>query len=77
MCQINVLVEQEGAQKQVMESVTGLEVTPEGVVLSTFFEDPVTIPGVHVKEINFLGGSVILVPDHGADEQIDTLVMRS
>ncbi len=67
MCQINVLVEQEGDQKPVMESVTGLEVTPEGVVLSTFFEDPVTVPGVHVKEINFLGGSVILVPDQDAE----------
>ena len=67
MCQINVLVEQEGDQKPVMESVTGLEVTPEGVVLSTFFEDPVTVPGVHVKEINFLGGSVILVPDQAAE----------
>lgn len=67
MCQINVLVEQEGDKKPVMESVTGLEVTPEGVVLSTFFEDPVTVPGVHVKEINFLGGSVILVPDQDAE----------
>jgi len=67
MCQINVIVEQEGDQKPVMESVTGLEVTPEGIVLSTFFEDPVTVPGVHIKEINFLGGSVILVPDQDSE----------
>jgi predicted RNA-binding protein len=63
MCQINVVVERQGEQEPVMESVTGLEITPEGVVLSTFFDEPLIVPGVHIKEINFLGGSVILVPD--------------
>ena len=66
MCQINVVVEQEGKQKPVMESVTGLEITSQGIVLSTFFEDPLTVPGVHIKEINFLNGSVVLVPDNSA-----------
>jgi len=63
MCQINVVVERQGEQEPVMESVTGLQITPKGVVLSTFFDEPLTVPGVHIKEINFLGGSVILVPD--------------
>ncbi len=62
MCQINVVVEREGEQEAVMEAVTGLEMTDKGIVLSTFFEEPITIPDVRIKEINFLGGSVILVP---------------
>ncbi|RUM33557.1 MAG: RNA-binding protein [Desulfobulbus sp.] len=67
MCQISVVVERGGVQEPVMESVTGLEMTTQGVVLSTFFEEPVTVPDVHIKEINFLGGSVILVPNQAED----------
>ena len=63
MCQINVVVEREGEQEPVMESVTGLEITTDGIVLSTFFEEPLIIPDVHIKRIDFLGGSVVLVPD--------------
>ena len=63
MCQINVVVEREGGREPVMEAVTGLEVTDDGVVLSTFFEEPLKVPGVHIGSIDFLGGSVVLVPD--------------
>jgi predicted RNA-binding protein len=63
MCQINVVVEREGELEPVMESVTGLEVTPDGVVLSTFFEEPMAIADVHIKSIDFLGGSVVLTGD--------------
>ena len=63
MCQINVVVEREGNREPVMESVTGLEITADGIVLSTFFEEPLDIPDVHIKSIDFLGGSVVLVPD--------------
>jgi predicted RNA-binding protein len=49
-----------------MESVTGLEVTEDGVVLSTFFEEPLTVRGVHIASIDFLGGSVVLAPDGDA-----------
>jgi predicted RNA-binding protein len=69
MCQINVVVEQEGEQKPVMEAVTGLEITPQGIVLSTFFEEPLTVSGVHIKEINFLNGSVVLVPDNNENNR--------
>ena len=62
MCQINVVVEREGKQDPVMESVTGLEVTMDGIVLSTFFEEPLVVPDVQIKSIDFLGGSVVLVP---------------
>lgn len=63
MCQINVVVEQEGNREPVMESVTGLEITDDGVVLSTYFEEPLLVPDVRIKSIDFLGGSVLLVPD--------------
>ncbi len=63
MCQINVVVERDGERNPVMESVTGLEVTPEGIVLSTFFEEPLVVADVHIKSIDFLGGSVVLAGD--------------
>jgi len=63
MCQLNVVVEREGSRETVLESVTGLEVTADGIVLSTFFEEPLVIPDVHIQSIDFLGGSVVLAPD--------------
>ena len=63
MCQLSVVVERKGSRETVMDSVTALEVTADGIVLSTYFEDPMTISGVHVKRIDFLGGAVILAAD--------------
>ena len=63
MCQINVVVEREGNREPIMESVTGLEITEDGIVLSTFFEEPLVIPDVRIKSIDFLGGSVVLAQD--------------
>jgi len=62
MCQISVVIEREGKQEKVMDSVTGLEVTPEGVRLSTFFEEPMVIPDVVISRIDFLGGALVLLP---------------
>ena len=63
MCQLNVVVEREGSRETVLEAVTELEVTADGIVLSTFFEKPLVVTGVHVQRIDFLGGSVVLAPD--------------
>ncbi len=63
MCQLNAVVEREGIRETVLESVTALEVTEDGVILSTYFEEPMTVAGVSVKSIDFLGGSVLLVAD--------------
>ncbi|MCI5145942.1 MAG: CooT family nickel-binding protein, partial [Candidatus Electrothrix sp. AR3] len=50
--------------KTVMESVTALEVIKDGsIVLNTYFEDPLTVPGVHIRRIDFLGGAVVLAAD--------------
>ena len=62
MCQMNVVVERGKELETVMESVTGLEVTKDGILLSTYFEEPLTVPGVRVRKIDFLGGAVVLTP---------------
>ncbi len=59
MCQLNAVVEEEGGRETIMEGVTALEVVADGVVLSTYFEEPLTVPGVRIRRIDFLGGSVL------------------
>ena len=60
MCQMNVVLEQDGGQEKIMENVTRLEVTGEGVVVSTLFEEPKLVKSARVKNIDFLGGTVTL-----------------
>jgi len=60
MCQINVLLEHDGEQEKIMENVTRLEVTGEGVLVSAFFEEPKLVKSAWVKSIDFLGGTVTL-----------------
>ena len=63
MCQLNVVMEREGKQETLMEGVTGLEVTELGIILRTYFEEPMTVNQASIKSIDFLGGSVVLAPD--------------
>jgi hypothetical protein len=61
MCQLKAVVErQDGSRETVMDSVTSVNVTPEGVVLSTYFEEPLTVPDAWIRSIDFLSGSVLL-----------------
>lgn len=60
MCQISVFIENNGEEEKVMENVTGLQVTEKGIVLTTFFEEPLPVENVAVTRIDFLGGKVIL-----------------
>lgn len=60
MCQMNVLIEKGGGLEKVMDEVTRLEVTDDGVLLSTFFSKPKLIPGCRIKNIDFMGTSVTL-----------------
>ncbi len=60
MCQMNVLLENDGEQEKIMENVTRLEVTGEGVLVSAFFEEPKLVKSAWVKSIDFLGGTVTL-----------------
>ena len=60
MCQISVVVEHDGEQEKIMDNVTGLQVTDEGVVLTAFFEEPLSVPDAFITKIDFLGGKVVL-----------------
>ena len=57
---MSVVLEHDGEQEKIMDNVTNLEVTGEGVVVSTLFEEPRLVKSAGVKNIDFLGGKVIL-----------------
>jgi predicted RNA-binding protein len=57
---MNVVLEHEGEQKKIMDNVTHLEVTVEGVLVSTLFEEPKMVKSAWVKNIDFQSGLVIL-----------------
>jgi predicted RNA-binding protein len=57
---MNIVLRNNGGQENIMENVTHLEVTSEGVLVSTFFEDPKLVKSARVKSIDFLGGMVTL-----------------
>lgn len=60
MCQISVVVEQEGVEKLVMEDVTNLEVEPDSLKISTLFEGPKALEHVVIRSIDFMAGKVLL-----------------
>ena len=60
MCQMNVVLDHNGEQEKIMDNVTHLEVTDEGVVVSTLFEEPKLVKSAWVKDIDFQTGLVIL-----------------
>ena len=60
MCQMSVVLDNNGEQEKIMDNVTHLEVTPEGVVVSTLFEEPKLVKSAWVKDIDFLSGKVTL-----------------
>lgn len=68
MCQISVVVEKSGELENVMDNVTSLQVTDNGVVLTTFFEEPLSVQDVVISRIDFLGGKVILSPEPRTDK---------
>ncbi|MDA8163562.1 MAG: CooT family nickel-binding protein [Desulfobacteraceae bacterium] len=59
MCQMKVLLEQDGRQEMIAENVTFLEATPEGMRVSTLFEEPRLVKGA-LRSIDFLAGKVTL-----------------
>ena len=69
MCQISVVVERDGDQETIMDNVTRLDVGEDGVVLSSFFEEPKTLVGMSISRIDFLGGKVFLAQGSGASHQ--------
>ncbi|MFH1021714.1 MAG: CooT family nickel-binding protein [Pseudomonadota bacterium] len=58
MCQMRVILEQDGNEAVVAESASLLEVSEDGIRISTLFEEPQFIPGAAVRAIDFLNGRV-------------------
>lgn len=65
MCQMSVVIEENGEQKVIMENVTRLESIDGNISVSTLFEEPKTIPSAFVKTIDFTEGTVLLSPASG------------
>ncbi len=68
MCQMRVVMEQDGGQEPVMDGVARLEAGPDGVRVSALFEEPLMVPGARVKNIDFLAGLVTLAPVAGGGQ---------
>jgi predicted RNA-binding protein len=60
MCQMSVVKEKDEQIEVVMENASLLEVTDDGVVISSLFDPPVTVSGVQVAKIDFMNGKVFL-----------------
>jgi predicted RNA-binding protein len=60
---MSVVMEKEKVREKLMDAVARLEVTAEGITISALFDQPRLIPGATVKEIDFLDGVVVLVPE--------------
>ena len=60
MCQMSVVIDNEGVEEMVMENVTRLQVSGTTIEVSAFFEEPRTVEEVFIQAIDFLGGKVIL-----------------
>ena len=60
MCQMNVMLEKGEEPELVMENASMLEVTEDGVQVSSLFDPPKLITGVRVVKIDFMNGKVLL-----------------
>lgn len=60
MCEIRVVIEENGNEQPVMENVTKLDVTEDGVAITSLFEGSKEVPQVVIKNIDFLSGKVFL-----------------
>lgn len=58
MCQMSVILEQDGNETVVAENASLLEVVEDGIRISTLFEEPQFIPGAAVRAIDFLNSRV-------------------
>lgn len=61
MCQMKVVLDQDGERKKIMDNVIRLQSDADGVKISRMFEPPEVLAATRVKEIDFLDGVVVLV----------------
>lgn len=69
MCQLKAVVERQGSRETVMESVTTVDVTTDGVILSTYFEEPLTLRGVRIRSVDLLNGSILLMEQNKENDK--------
>jgi predicted RNA-binding protein len=62
MCQMRVVLEKDGSQEVIMESVILLEAKDGGIEVSTLFDPPQLVALAMVKKMDFSSGTVTLVP---------------
>jgi len=60
MCEIRVVIEQDGVEKLLMQNVTKLEVFDTSVAITSLFEGSQEIPNSVIRNIDFLAGKVYL-----------------
>lgn len=60
MCQMSIVLEQDGTEESIMESASRLDVIEDGITVSTLFEESKQLSGVTIRSIDFLAGKVIL-----------------
>lgn len=65
MCQMSVLIVDDGVESLIMENVTHLQVSGDSIEVSAFFEEPRKIDAVLIQAIDFLGGKVLLARKPG------------
>ena len=57
---MNVMLGSDDKPELMMENASLLEVTDNGVEVSSLFDPPKLIPGVRVVKIDFMNGKVVL-----------------
>ncbi len=60
MCEIRVVLEQDGKEELLMENVTKLNVLRSSISITSLFEGPREIPNAEINTIDFLAGKVFL-----------------
>ena len=60
MCQISVVLQQEGKEELVEENVTRLEVEKDGISITTLFAGPRKLSNTVIEHIDFTAGKVVL-----------------
>lgn len=63
MCQMSVVLEKGEDQEIILENVTQLEDSPEGIRVVALFEEPKLVTGAKVKRIDFMAGKVVLIQE--------------
>jgi len=60
MCEIRVVMEQDGVEELIMQNVTRLVVNDSSVAISSLFEGSKEIENALIRNIDFLAGKVFL-----------------